>query len=335
MKTDLQIPEDFCKDEVSIIVPVYNTEEYLEQCLKSIIGQTYKNIEIIIVTEPCDDKSEEICDRFAEQDDRVRVIHKPELSGVSRSRNIGIREAKGAYLLFVDSDDYIELNMVEELLKCRKNTGADIVKCGRRILENDQIYDWEINATKDTALIFPEAFRYILGKPWESIFSGYIWDALYPADKLTDKSGALILMDETLNHSEDIHWLIRVLLNCGTIAFSSKYLYNYRRNRQGNTVSELYSFRSLKYSESAIRAYSEIYDMLSERGYESAKNAYWRIINHKFKACKAAKAINDKKSYRIYSNRFIKMLFKYAAMEHSFKFFWCMKKAVKHVLIRR
>ena len=92
---------------ISIIVPVYKVEKYIDRCVESIINQTYKNIEIILVDDGSPDNCPKICDEWAKKDKRIRVIHK-ENRGVSSARNVGIDVAKGKYIGFVDSDDYIE-----------------------------------------------------------------------------------------------------------------------------------------------------------------------------------------------------------------------------------
>ena len=98
--------------KVSIIVPIYNVEKYLSKCIESILSQTYKNIEIILVDDGSPDNSPQICDEYAKKDDRIIVIHKAN-GGVSSARNAGIDIATGKYIGFVDPDDYIENNMYE------------------------------------------------------------------------------------------------------------------------------------------------------------------------------------------------------------------------------
>lgn len=98
--------------KISCIVPVYNTELFVAKCIKSILGQTYRNLELILIDDGSIDKSGVICDEFAEKDDRVKVIHQKN-AGVSAARNVGIKEATGEYLCFVDSDDYIENDYFE------------------------------------------------------------------------------------------------------------------------------------------------------------------------------------------------------------------------------
>ena len=117
------------EDLVSIIIPVYNTEKYLSKCLESVINQTYKNLEIILINDGSTDKSKEICESFAKKDKRIQILNK-ENSGVSSARNHGMRLAKGQYIAFIDGDDYAEENYIEELLKNLKQTESDCVLCG-------------------------------------------------------------------------------------------------------------------------------------------------------------------------------------------------------------
>jgi glycosyltransferase involved in cell wall biosynthesis len=122
------------KPEISIIVPVYNVEQYLEKCLNSILKQTFTNFELILVNDGSRDKSGFICDKYAVKDSRVKVIHK-EYGGVSSARNAGIKLASGNYIGFVDSDDYIEKNMYKMLYHACVDSNSDIAICklGREI----------------------------------------------------------------------------------------------------------------------------------------------------------------------------------------------------------
>lgn len=114
---------------ISIIVPVYNVEKYLEKCVLSIVKQTYKCLEIIVVDDGAKDKSGEIADELAKSDTRIQVIHKKN-GGLSSARNAGIEAAHGDYLMFIDSDDYISPNMCESLISEAIDSGSDLVECG-------------------------------------------------------------------------------------------------------------------------------------------------------------------------------------------------------------
>ena len=118
-----------CQDLVSVIVPIFNMEEHLDRCLESILGQTYRNIEILLIDDGSTDSSLEIMIRYAGQDPRIRVFHK-ENGGVSSARNMGLEEMRGAYCTFVDPDDYIAKVYVEWLLAGIKEHDADLSICG-------------------------------------------------------------------------------------------------------------------------------------------------------------------------------------------------------------
>jgi glycosyltransferase involved in cell wall biosynthesis len=117
-------------DLVSVIVPVYKVEKYLERCVCSILSQTYKNIEVILVDDGSPDKSGEICDRLAKEDSRIKVIHK-ENGGLSSARNAGIDASLGSYIGFVDSDDYISPVMIEKLYRVARDKNSQIAVTGR------------------------------------------------------------------------------------------------------------------------------------------------------------------------------------------------------------
>lgn len=111
---------------ISVIIPIYNVERYLERCLQSVINQTFKDIEIILVDDGSPDKCPHICDKYAEKDNRIKVIHKQN-GGLSSARNAGLNHAKGEYVTFIDSDDFVHPNMIERLYRETKTVKYDIV----------------------------------------------------------------------------------------------------------------------------------------------------------------------------------------------------------------
>lgn len=115
-------------DLISVIVPVYNVEKYLERCLDSIVNQTYKNLEVLLVNDGSKDASLNICEEYALKDQRIKVISQ-ENKGAAAARNTGINNAVGEYITFVDSDDYIDLNMYEEMMEINNQYNCDVVMC--------------------------------------------------------------------------------------------------------------------------------------------------------------------------------------------------------------
>lgn len=117
-------------ETISVIVPIYNMEKYLDKCIESIVEQTYKKIEIILVDDGSVDNSLKICNKWKKKDNRINVYHKKN-GGLSDAKNFGIKQAKGKYISFIDADDWIELNMYEELINEMIEKKLDIIICGR------------------------------------------------------------------------------------------------------------------------------------------------------------------------------------------------------------
>lgn len=157
--------------KISVIVPVYNLEKYLEHTLDMLLNQTYKNLEIILVDDGSSDKSPEICDRFAAQNNNIIVIHQKN-SGVSAARNAGIAAATGEYIGFCDGDDYIDNDIYEFLYNIAVSDNADIAICGVRIIQpNGSV----VNNTKGTHKVWenPEKFisEFFKGKISMSVYT--------------------------------------------------------------------------------------------------------------------------------------------------------------------
>lgn len=132
---------------ISVIVPVYKAEKYLKKCLDSIINQTYKDLEIILIDDGSPDNSGTICDEYAKKDKRIKVIHK-ENGGDSSARNVGLKEATGKYITTIDSDDWIEIDAYEKMLNVLQKYKVDIVRCG--FFKNYE------NRTESIEYIYPE-----------------------------------------------------------------------------------------------------------------------------------------------------------------------------------
>ena len=129
-------------ERVSIVVPVYNVQEYLKRCVDSILAQTYENMEIILVDDGSKDSSGQICDSYAEKDNRIRVIHK-ENGGSNSARLAGVRAAMCEYICFVDSDDWIEPVMIEKMMEAAEREQADIVASGIYVDEPVRPWIWK------------------------------------------------------------------------------------------------------------------------------------------------------------------------------------------------
>lgn len=164
---------------VSIIVPVYNSEKFLKSCVDSILKQTYRNLELILVDDGSTDSSPQICDDYKSQDSRVVVIHKPN-GGISNARNKGIEIAKGEYLTFVDNDDYLPPKALEAYVDCINKTHANVV-------QGDVLFQLISEPLHREKIIDDEKDEYIIENPCDflkknSVNKTYVWSKLYKTE---------------------------------------------------------------------------------------------------------------------------------------------------------
>lgn len=209
-------------DKISIIVPVYNVKTYIEECIESIIQQSYQNLEIILIDDGSNDGSGEICDTYGRKDPRIKVLHK-ENGGVSSARNKGLEIASGDYIGFVDSDDVCKKNMYEKMLEVYKNDSS-IDFCYCDIFQDGKVDSRGENGVIDKSskmkLVFP--------------FGASLWNGLFKKNKLKD-----IFFDESYFYGEDLLFLIRYLKNIeGRIYHLKCPLYSYRTNENSITNDE-------------------------------------------------------------------------------------------------
>ena len=226
---------------ISIVVPIYNVSVYLEKCINSIIRQSYKNLEIILVNDGSTDRSGEICDDYEKQDHRIRVIHQKNM-GLVVARKTGLKYASGEYLIFVDGDDYIESNLCEEMLKRILELDVDFVHAD--YIEND---DKRINNIK-----YPEvlADKDLLLKDRLELIKRNVFDA---ADGKNEKENFLLpsiwakiyktsfvkkwydMVPESSSYGEDLIFLCVAILSCSSMAMISDAYYHY--NLRENSLS--------------------------------------------------------------------------------------------------
>lgn len=212
--------EEYLDDKtslISVIVPIYNVELYLRQCLDSIIGQTYQNLEIILVDDGSTDNSGYICDAYASSDNRIKVIHK-ENSGVADARNVGLAASTGQYIGWVDPDDWIEPDMFEYLMSNMKQYSSDITVCGRAEQYSQRV---KLRAWKGLELLNTEqALQQLI---IDQQMGSYLWDKLWKKtlyDEIEFPTGRTF---------EDISVIHKLFERAGIILCLPEVKYNYRQ----------------------------------------------------------------------------------------------------------
>lgn len=222
---------------VTIIIPVYNVEDYITKCIESIINQTYQNLEIICVNDGSTDNSGKICDIYALNDKRIKVIHKNN-GGVSSARNVGLINASGEYIGFVDPDDWIEPEMYEIMVKSSKLSCADIIIVNYYI-DNEATTTPMANVENipETPFDKEELFKFAFLRDEYKGFGAYIWNKLFKSTlfKLSDR---LILFDESIHFCEDIVFFTQLALKSNNSIYIDKPMYHYyhRQSSLSHTV---------------------------------------------------------------------------------------------------
>ena len=243
------------KGYITVIIPVYNVEKYIHRCMESVIGQTYKKLEIILVDDGSKDSSGDICDEYARQDDRIKVIHKNN-GGLSSARNVALDIAQGEYIGFVDSDDYISCDMFEKLYYTCEEKNSDIAICchyterGEKLLIEDPIVDEEQQFTNIQALD-------ILIK--DEGMKNYAWDKLYRACLFDG-----IRYPEGRNY-EDIATTYLLFYRANRLCRIPQYLYYYQI-REGSISSHRQDEKWYENCYQIVESQIDRYRFMQEKG---------------------------------------------------------------------
>lgn len=245
---------------ISIIIPVYKVEKYLDRCISSITNQSYINLEIIIVDDGSPDKCPEMCDLWAKKDSRIIIIHRKN-GGLSAARNTGLDKANGDYIAFVDSDDYIAPTMIEELHKAIKKENADLSICGiKKIKETEDIeYQTEYklkNINEDSYI----ALKNMYGT--NSILHIVVWNKLYRKNLFNN-----LRFDEGRIH-EDVLIMHKILYQCNKITCISKSLYYYIIRKNSITNKTCFDTKNMD----AFYAHLKHIDFFKEKHFNSLYN---------------------------------------------------------------
>lgn len=246
---------------ISVIVPVYNVEQYIDECVGSITNQTYKQIEIILVDDGSKDNSGKKCDKYAKEDDRIIVVHK-ENGGLSDARNAGLKIATGDYILFVDSDDYIVDDAVErfcEVLRCKGL--VDMVSANAKNLPGDVMRPDFDERIMDSVISGEDYLNISLGMKRYLVNSQFY---LYSRQFLVDHH---LVFEYGILH-EDVRFTTLSLCLAKQIAFLPGYFYFYRNNPNSITHRKNYSKNCHDIYDSCIYLEKVLRPMLQEETFE-------------------------------------------------------------------
>lgn len=232
---------------ISVIVPVYKVEKYLDRCVNSIRNQTYTNLEIILVDDGSPDKCGEMCDAYAKEDHRIKVIHQAN-AGVSKARNSGIDKSTGEYIVFVDSDDSIDPIFCEVLLNKILETGVDVAGCGSYRVSREPLM--KLKKNNFTIIKRPELMPYVLNDNFVAV-----WGRVYKRKAIGDvrfPEGRLF---------EDSSTAYKFAENCDSIGCIDEEMYYYFKNTQSITTTAFDFYKRYDF----YWGYKQRYDFAKEK----------------------------------------------------------------------
>ena len=266
---------------ISVIVPVYNSEKSLERCIESILGQSEQDLEVLLINDGSTDKSALICQKYEKTDKRVHVIQK-ENEGVSAARNTGILYAKGEYIQFVDSDDFIEPDMCQRLLQAVQQQNTDFALCGfHHIFQGRDI----VKVPKTTGILDKKCFCEEFLGLYEQGFLNMPWNKLYRRDLISD------YFEADLSLGEDLLFNLSYLENVEKISVVTKPLYHYIQQRNVKTLSSKKREDKLEIAECICKSTEYFYhDVLGQKGREEI--IYSRMVSEFL--CDIAESVFDK-----------------------------------------
>lgn len=228
--------------KISIIVPVYKVEPYLDKCVSSIVNQTYTNLEIILVDDGSPDNCPAMCDAWAEKDSRIRVIHKPN-GGLSDARNAGMAIATGELMAFVDSDDWIAQDMYEHLYQRLAQDNSDIAACGVQMVWEDKTPSRMLTRDGNCVLNQEESMRAIIEESW---LKQPVWYKLYKTELVRD------ILFPVGKYHEDVFWSYQAVGRAKKVSVSVRIGYYYLQ-RGGSIMGEGYSLKRLDAVEAKVQ----------------------------------------------------------------------------------
>lgn len=219
---------------VSVIVPVYNVEKYIDKCVSSILGQSYTNLEVILVDDGATDSCPDKCDAWALKDERIKVVHKKN-GGLSDARNAGMSIAKGEYIAFVDSDDWLEQNFIQVLYEAILRNQCDVAECGVVFIGEDDVIQRMRCCESNAVLANDEALKRLVLE--DGVYQT-VWNKLYRAALIKE-----LLFEKGKCH-EDEFWTYQVFEKMNRMVILSDPLYFYLQRKQ-SIMGKGYSLKRL------------------------------------------------------------------------------------------
>lgn len=297
-------------DKISIIIPIYNSERTLRRCINSVIRQTYDNVEILLIDDGSTDSSAAICDSYKKMDERIRVIHKKN-GGVSDARNVGVSNASGIYISFVDSDDFVEPTYIEQLYNISKEQHCDLSVC-------NYIDDSNNTKQENTVTVYRDLDEKINSLITNKNIENYLWNKLFIAKLFK----GIVFQQYTVMEDYDI--MYKLFEKANGVAVTDQILYHYTQREaslthqvDSNIVIDSIKIRNKRYiylsrrisNSRIIRA--DYYNNFIQLLFLSLRKKYSAVIEY----------VNSNKKSLHFSRS--DSVFKYLSIKNRVKYIYC------------
>lgn len=280
-------------DKISVIVPIYKVEDYLHKCVNSIINQTYINLEIILVDDGSPDNCPMICDEYTKKDSRIRVVHKKN-GGLSDARNAGIDIATGEYLMFIDSDDFVDVEMMESMMKNMIDNNVDMVVCNiKYVYEDREVVKYN---QADRILDRYEAMEEYLK---DGVVQAVAWNKLYKKSLIND------MRYKVGKTNEDEFFTYKVVDKTDKVYYNSRPFYNYIQ--RDSSIMGKYSINRLD----GVEASYERLNFIKERYpdlYEKEKKTFINLCIYSYQIILKEPNLDKNKQGRKILNNYTKKI---------------------------
>ena len=255
--------------KVSIIVPVYNVELYIEDCLNSLLNQTYSNYEIILINDGSTDNSIEICSKYSNK--KIKIFNQNN-KGVSIARNVGISLATGQYIMFVDADDMVSKNYIENLITSIEETNTDMVVCGYTKEKTELVHKKNSQEIKGEII---NANTMLENMMENNLQEGYLWNKIFKKSIINDNS---LEFKEGVNVWEDLYFVIEYLSKSNKIFTINEKLYYYR-TREGSAVNRKETATDLVGKIKILELIMKNYNLIiNSKNYYGIKRMYITVL---------------------------------------------------------
>ena len=272
-------------EKISVIVPIYNTAEHLHRCIDSILDQTYTNLEILLINDGSTDNSGVICDEYEKKDVRVKVIHQ-ENSGQSVARNVGVKHATGQYMIYVDSDDWIDLEMYATMMDVMLEHNQRIVECG------------EVHRYEDTESKSPNSGEMVVEDQLTALKRIIANQAFSVCRRLCHRDIITQMKFREATFAEDVYYTVETMSLVKSIAVMPYPFYNYYKANE-STTRGAYQLRSLGTIDAALFVDSKVKEITKDRTFKPVIDKFiLTILLFNYKALQLYPSVDPKMAHR-------------------------------------